>query len=185
MKKMLILMLVLGVVSVASAAVMTLQISVNGVQNPTDSQIFVLPSQSAELDVWTPNGYDGVDTYFGLVLSDATAGNGTIVGGTCHIPPAPDLSSMVFDMSEFFPGDGGVFGFIGSSTGVATAAGIYFDQILFHCESTADAVIQLWSNTGAEGAPFILEDTVIIHQIPEPATIALLSLGGLLLRKRK
>ena len=30
-----------------------------------------------------------------------------------------------------------------------------------------------------------LVDAVVIHQIPEPATIALLGLGGLLLRRRK
>jgi hypothetical protein len=31
----------------------------------------------------------------------------------------------------------------------------------------------------------VIEDTLTIHQIPEPTTIALLGLGGLLLRRRK
>ena len=180
MKKMLILMLVLGVVSVASA--MTLQISVGGVNEPPDSTIFVLPSQTIALDVWTPNGYDGVDTYWGLVLSDATAGSGTIVGGTCHIPPAPNASSMLGDMSQYYPGALGVFGSIGSYDQPSTPAGIYFDGIVFHCVSTQDAVVQLYSTV--DGETFALEDTVIIHQIPEPATMVLLGLGGLLFRKR-
>jgi len=186
MKKMLILMLVLGVVPVASAAVMTLQISVGGVNEPPDSTINLLPSQSVELDVWTPNGWQSDETdnvYFGLVLTDQTAGLATITGGVAHIPPAPDLSWMLNpgQYDPFFPGQGGVYGQIMSSTGVA-GTGVYFDQILFHCEGPGDAVLQLWSSM--EEGVFVLQDTVIIHQVPEPATMVLLSLGGLLFRKR-
>jgi len=183
MKKLLVLMLVASLCALANGGIMTLQISAGGDPYPPDSMINLLPSQCIMLDVWSPNGYHaGDEEYFGLVLSDATAGNGTIVGGVCRMPPAPNASSMLGDMSEFFPGDGGVFGSIGSYDQLFFASGVYFDEIIFHCENFQDAVIQLWSTV--DGATFVLEDTLVIHQ-PEPATIALLSLGGLLLRKRK
>jgi len=184
MKKLLVLLLVASLTALANGGIMTLQISAGGDPYPPDSMINLLPSQCIMLDVWAPIGYHaGDEEYFGLVLSDATAGNGTIVGGTCRMPPAPNASSVMGDMSEFFPGALGVFGFIGSYDQPLTAGGVYFDEIIFHCESFQDAVIQLWS-TPDSGVTFVLEDTLVIHQ-PEPATIALLSLGGLLLRKRK
>jgi hypothetical protein len=50
-----------------------------------------------------------------------------------------------------------------------------------HCEGPSwDNVVMLW-----DGSTGDLLDTIIIHQVPEPATIALLGLGGLFLRRRK
>ena len=66
------------------------------------------------------------------------------------------------------------------------------DGLLFHCESPTDVTLTMVAGTGgidystgtdiAEGT---ILGTVLIHQIPEPMTIALLGLGGLLLRRRK
>ena len=54
---------------------------------------------------------------------------------------------------------------------------------MFRCIAEGDAVIKLYSTPA--GAVLTLQDTVTIHQIPEPMTVALLGLGGLaLLRKR-
>ena len=49
-----------------------------------------------------------------------------------------------------------------------------------HCEGIGDVIIEAYDWRTEE-----LVDTLIIHQIPEPATIALLGLGGLLLRRKK
>jgi len=62
---------------------------------------------------------------------------------------------------------------------------VLFDNITLHCESwDADAVIHLYRMSNTTGAITSTQDTVIIHQIPEPATMILLCLGGLLLRKK-
>ena len=181
MKKVLVLVLVLGLASLANA--MTLQISVDGNLNPVDSQIVLLPSQTAVLNIHSADGFTpGSGVYFGLVCDPAF---GTISGGVVHMPPAPDASMLLpaTDMASYFPGSG-IYGSIDSWAGSGGAtAGTYFDGITFHCEKIGDAVIVLYS-TDFAGAPVEL-DRVTIHQVPEPASMLLLSLGGLLLRRFK
>jgi hypothetical protein len=54
------------------------------------------------------------------------------------------------------------------------------DEIIFHCTGGGDTVLTL-----VTADLQVVEDIQIIHNIPEPMTIALLALGGLLLRRRK
>ncbi len=182
MKKLLILMLVLGISSLANGT-MTLQISVGGVLDPIDSEITLMPSETIFLDIHSPDGYNGTeDCYWGLV---ADIGYGVITGGvpTAAAPAESawfgnDAATMGFGS----PPEDGSWGFIGDSGGIPVGPGVYIDEILFHCVGPGDAVIKLYSSLDA--MTFVLEDTVIIHQ-PEPMTIALLGLGGLFLRRRK
>jgi hypothetical protein len=51
-------------------------------------------------------------------------------------------------------------------------------EYMFHCTGLGDVSITLWEDYG-------MPDAILIHQVPEPATIMLLGLGGLLLRRRK
>jgi hypothetical protein len=53
-------------------------------------------------------------------------------------------------------------------------------SIDLHCLALGDAIIHLDDST-----TFDIITTLTIHQVPEPMTIALLSLGGLLLRRRR
>jgi hypothetical protein len=65
------------------------------------------------------------------------------------------------------------------------------DGLVIHCLDTTDVIltVRVTENTVINGETIPIDTvlhTLTIHQIPEPATMALLGLGGLfLLRRRK
>ena len=180
MKKLLIFTLVLGIASVASAA---LSLQINGNPDPIDSEIILEPSQHAIIDVLGA-GLNSTDGYPYVVVvaqvADATIAGGVGVTGTLTAPQGGALL-------PFFPLDGGMGGvdwFIGDSASQTLPDGVMIEAIDFHCEwGPNDVIIELWSSP--DFVSFTLEDVAIIHQTPEPASLALLGLGGLLLRRRK
>jgi hypothetical protein len=184
MKKLLVVMLVFGMASLANA--MTLQISAGGVLDPVDTQISLMPSETIVIDIHSPDGYVlGDDVYFSLIVDPAY---GSITGGVVTAAAPPDSGIYGYDAlaNGMSPGgvDDGPWGAVMNIAGTAVAPGVYFDDFIFHCEAIGEAVVSLWSTP--DFATFTLEDQLTIHQIPEPATMALLSLGGLfLLRRRK
>jgi len=184
MKKLLILMLVLGLASVANAVCDSLQISVNGEKNPVNSQINVMPSDHLVLDIWT-NADIVAGTGEGWWAMTCKTQDGVISGGVtlwegdAAIYPDPAGAGVILPA-----GENGVFGQQGLAVVSKIPAGsTVYDQIDFHCERMNDVVVTLWLiNDDLTVTP---QDSVIIHQIPEPATMLLLGLGGLLLRRRK
>ena len=192
MKKLLVLMLVLGLASVASAQVVGLAISVNGNHEPADSAYTLVPSQNLTLDIWANTDIVPMGAGEGDWILVCNPAVGTIAGGVpvpygdvTLIGPVAAQGNVVGLPAEL----GGVAGSIilfGTTILIPTGTTL-FDEILFHCEAPGDVVISLeritpdWEYTGE------IYDTVTIHQvpIPEPMTIMLLGLGGLLLRRRK
>ena len=179
MKKMLVLMLVLGMASAASA---TLQISVDGNLEPVSSEIFLEPSETLMLDIWTDAGLsEGSDEGYWAITVDPM--QGTISGG---VSTTGNTDAIWYGgpVGGYAPGEGAWMG-TASVTNTYPAGTVLFDEIVFHCETEElDAVITLYRMNDFAGDVTAV-DTVTIHQIPEPMTLALLGIGGLFLVRRK
>jgi hypothetical protein len=190
MKKLvLMLILVLGMASLANAQ---LQISVHNnppggetwdPMNPADSEITIAPSQYLMIDIWTTTEiYSGAGE--GYFLLGIVPTKGTLTGGVSLWPTETGVVYYSGYGTSYLPtgevGDLATVGtFLPQGGGIT---GTVFDQIIFHCEGPGDAVLHLYSTDWV--TPTLI-DSVVIHQVPEPTTIALLGFGGLLLRRRK
>ena len=181
MKKLLVLMLVLGIASAANASLL---ISVDGVVDPPDSEVILMPSDTVVIDIFgdgqTPRQY----FYMGILVD----GPGSLdISNAVMLYPGTD-STIVEESDPYIAGYLG----IGMPYALITMQdapppgdplrdleGTLVDGILFHCDAVGEVTIILTNQDG------VVLDTQVIHQIPEPMTIALLGLGGLLLRRRK
>ena len=191
MKKILVLVLLFGIASVANAG---LFISVNGDLNPVSSEIFLEPSQTAVIDIHGDGqSRPGVDNPYLVV-----AGPGLIAGGVVLYPGTlsdyMDLAEMAIvagiteeEFLGYFKDYAGIdavdAGWAILDDGTIPQAplqGVLVDDIILHCEAIGDVELTLLTNDFAT-----VLDSVIIHQVPEPITFALLGLGGLFLRRRK
>jgi hypothetical protein len=188
MRNLVVLVAVLSMASLASAGYL---ISVDGVVNPPDSEIRVLPSQNVFLDIHGDGATPNVALW--MILQSTEQGKitpGTMSGGTLLYTGslAALTQYQAADLGTFFV-DLGYQGVTGNTLYVElfdgavppkTTLGTVVDWITFHCEGPGDVLVTLFD--GATGAVY---DTQIIHQIPEPATLAILGLGALLLRRKK
>jgi hypothetical protein len=182
MKKLLILMLVLGITSVANAA---FTLVVDGA-DVGDAMILV-NGGLINIGVHNDTPGDTSDTQqllSYLIIHNVAAGEWTGVHNV-YIPPAVTGSTATDlgvgdhlgtgEMIDVFIGDFSEPGLYFSGVGV-------LGDFQYKCNSDIEvAFVELMN--GTTGA---IEDTLTITQIPEPMTIALLGLGGLfMLRRRK
>ena len=189
MRKLLILMLVFGMASVASAA---LSISVHELTGePYEGRVlniseFLWLDIVSDIDIAPAGAGEG---YWALVANTDCA---TISGGIMPLTGGHlDWSFELYDdavgigATGLPVGENGVLGNIITFGAVIPKETAIFDQILFHCEAengpTTVTLYDLDDYAQVEGT----WDFVVIQQIPEPATMLLLGLGGLLLRRRK
>jgi hypothetical protein len=203
MKKFLILMLVLGLASAANAVIVgsyTLQVAPNAVgpySAVVDSELYLMPSDYLWIGVH--NSIPGVagasqkDTfYLGIVQPVIGPANTTWTGNWIVFKPplvagAPvpvneryGIDTAYDDRGNAIRADWWQLNLTDGIPNTNQGIGI-LDAKELHCEfGPSDDVIVLMNATSG-----VIEDTIVIHQIPEPATIALLGLGGLLLKRRR
>ena len=182
MKKLLTLVLVLALCGIAYA-----QPIINITDAEGNSEITVTPSTYVEILIWYTWDTDSLGSY------DIEIGNDDHENGTLGEPTITATGrNSVYDMVlEGWTMDWEIVA--ATDIGGTLAQGIEnpLATALFHCEmegstctiSGADVYCTDDGNPKSQVVPII--NSMVIHQIPEPATIALFCFGGLLLRKKK
>jgi len=181
MKKVLLLMMLLGVVVSANA---TLSVVVrfpdqpmNVWQSYADSKLIIQPSDELYIgfsDDMAPADVSAGDVFY-LGIAE---GPGSLDVSTANALTGVDMATV--DDAALAADLGLQNGFVMVSIVGQPAASMLAYNFLFHCEGIGDVTFYAYDEN------FVVVDTQVIHQIPEPATLGLFSLGmALAFRKRK
>jgi hypothetical protein len=183
MKKLLVVVLVLGMASVASA---DLIFTLNG--DPQPAEITIRPSDLITLDLHLATGENILQYQLMYELSNEQAE--FLIDGTVF----PWASLAAGKINAYDDTDNYISWVeIAASNLFSAVAGPLdlMDGLVIHCLDTTDVILTVYvsENTVINGETIPIDTvmhTLVIHQIPEPMTVALLGLGGLfLLRRRK
>jgi len=167
MKKLLVLSLVLGIASLASAALTIVPES-----------LVLYPSDIITIDIVA----DAQAADLGAVIGVVVDGPGTISVGenTANLLNPGAIFDLPGDQAGLFGYGTAVFADLAKpEIGAMIPDGVVISGLTFHCEGEGDVIIQIFNPDSG------LVDEITIAQMPEPATMALLGLGALVLRRKK
>ena len=209
MKKLMILFIVLGLVSVANAGVIDITItSLNGETITPTKEITIMPTDMIDFQIMF-NGPVGptppAEYLFGLSATINVVGPGSL--DYSQFEPRtwdPDAEAWVIGPDVTAGYDPDLHAQIGNSlVEGATARGKkgtgaevwIVKDLLLHCDKGGTVLLYLTNYLPGGGSkvidvnynevPWQYGAGVIIHQIPEPMTLTLLGLGSLFLARRK
>jgi hypothetical protein len=177
MKKLLILMLVLGITTAANAVPV---LSVNG--DTTVEQIDIPICTSVWIDVYNSEGGGHgfwlyiVDEFGSESAGGEWTGNYIIHQDDNGQPAGKDASVDLNYLPNYVGGEAKSFDPV-----YPVLPGVQF-EFEYHCLGPFCewVYVELWNFDETQRLDYIL-----VHQTPEPASMLLLGLGGLLLRRRK
>jgi hypothetical protein len=165
MKKLLILLLVFGMASAANAALSLIA--------PTE----IDEGDTATIQISSDSTADG-DSGCYLDIYYASEG-GFSLSNPRYTPIAPRPPIIIPYI--YLSGDGYEIEVLFATTpGEVVTPGVWFEVDLTCLKADVDAFVEMYDSA----APYALIDSLTIHQIPEPMTIALLGLGGLFVLRR-
>jgi hypothetical protein len=180
MKKLLVVTLVLAMASIANAGM--IDVVMEGYDD-VDQSGTITASDIIYIDIYSNVLLDGYD------LDLHVAGPGVLSehsGG----PTANHQTGMMW----FYSGiaSNGIAQMMDAWLMGSSQVGFLIGGLAIHCEGEGDVLVDLTIGQGATreyGTGYILQEgdltDLVITQVPEPMTIALLGLGGLFLRRRK
>ena len=177
MKRLLILMLVLGMATAASAFTITYEYRDSGGVTPISVVNLALPNFTlAVIGTYTAGESGGVRLYDQFENIGAGSDHADFTGGTMYLPAAGSVPPAF--LGAYLPTyDGYDFNWGSGSTGQTGAL-----MFLFDLTASAEGTVNI---STYETDYWTVIETASIEVVPEPMTIALLGLGGLFLRRRK
>jgi parallel beta-helix repeat protein len=180
MKKLTISIILAALASAANAG---LKISVNGVVDPCDSDIRLMPSDTAAIGIVGDGGTQSPTAFLLLVQGPGSIECGNILYPDSDCSVCEDCEDLPYmcpppELVEMFPGlaDLVFITLCDFAAPPAPLAGLLVDDIIFHCEADADVTITLLDLDS-----MVVYDTRVIHQgppPPEPKTYHVDTAGG-------
>jgi len=193
MKKLLVLMLVLGMASLASAVPVpfadavaaAFEFTVEGEAQSAEVTINVGDSIDVGLNLLANHTSGGIDLTWKLSNASAQLLTGAVTVANfdmgLSVSPADAQTVKIFGGQIFMPDKAGLLSLV--------------DLLEVECLTEGDVTLDIVfsGTTSIDGTKYYSTEvpvgtvvhSLLIHQVPEPATVVLLSLGGLLLRRKK